>query len=124
MFFRYLNFIDDILKNSKDIHHIPFYLFNGILLSCHLGYSFLTINEKEIIVKNKYQEINYGFTKYLIATDDNKQLKIDTNIWRGNFDLQEKWNLLNEGEKYKVKYYGWRLPFFGMNPNIYKIQKN
>jgi hypothetical protein len=58
MFFRYVKFAENILNQYNNI---PFLFFNGIFISSHLGYSFLTIEEKEIVVKNKYQEINYGF---------------------------------------------------------------
>jgi hypothetical protein len=60
MFFRYFNFIKMIFENKKNnnIPSVPFLFFNGILLSSHFGYSFLTIEEKDIVEKNKYQEIN------------------------------------------------------------------
>ena len=41
--------------------------------------------------------------------------------WRADFNNEEDWNTLEIGKTYRVKGWGYRVPLFGMYPNIYKI---
>ena len=41
--------------------------------------------------------------------------------WRADFNNEEDWHALDIGKTYRVKGWGYRVPLFGMYPNIYKI---
>lgn len=94
----------------------------GIVLTItlQLGSAF----EKEITIAKKYTAIGgvrYAYTKYMIVATDGNIYQVSNVWWRADFNNEEDWHALDIGKTYRVKGWGYRVPLFGMYPNIYKI---
>ena len=88
----------------------------------HLDRETYTVTVTEKTVK-RYD----GEDKFLVfaKTEDGKVMVFEnTDTWLelkfNSSDIQAK---LEAGKRYKVRVYGWRIPFLSMYPNIVKAQK-
>ena len=90
----------------------------GPLLSAHFLYILSTNKTTEIRVQKKYKYVKCGFTHFMIVDDKNVHYNIHNSFWYGKWDSVEDWTNINIGEHLRVKYYGYRVPVFGMFPNI------
>lgn len=82
--------------------------------------------EKEITIAKKYTAIGgvrYMYTQYMIVTTDGGIYQVSNVWWCADFNNEEDWNALDIGKKYRVKGWGYRVPLFGLYPNIYEIGK-
>lgn len=106
--------------NRFTIVIIVLVLFLILTMIFQLGSAF----EKEIKIAKKYTTIGgvrYPVTYYMIVTTDGAIYQVSNVWWRADFNNAEDWNNMNIGNTYRVKGWGYRIPFFGMYPNIYKI---
>lgn len=94
----------------------------GVGVVCHGIYAYTTKAEDEIEIQNKYLVVNHIGTHFALNTNDGKQFMIPSSVWYWQFDVPEKWNKLEVGQKYKVKTYGYRIPALGLFPNIVEIK--
>lgn len=89
------------------------YIFNGF--------------EKTITIKDKYiynSYAKYNSSPHYKIVDTNNSIYNVDNVWFiGDFNEAEDYNLMNKGETYKVKGYGFRVDFLGWYPTIYNVQK-
>jgi hypothetical protein len=89
----------------------------------HLSYAYGTQKKREIKVKQKYQYqyTKNGFTEFMIVDDNDKHYRINNCIWYLKWDGIEDWVKINKNDVLNIKYYGLRIPMFGMFPNVISI---
>ena len=94
------------------------YIFINVIFYFIFGF------ENIITIKDKYVVSRYkGGIIYYIVDSNNNIYEID-NVWfLADFNKAEDYNLINKGEQYKVKGYGFRADFLGLYPSIYNITK-
>jgi len=90
--------------------------------ACHLTYTLCTKHEKDIIVAKKYQYDTHGFTNFMIVDTTGHHYNVNNSVWFFKWDSIEDWSKVEPNNNLAVKYYGWRIPFLGTFPNIYKVE--
>ena len=88
------------------------------MISCNFLYAIFTREEKEIIVKKKYQFDRSGFTDFMVIDSNGKHYNLNNSLWYWKWDSIEDWSQIKKDTPLSVKYYGWRMPVFGLFPNI------
>jgi len=88
-------------------------------------YTYTTTGERTITIDKSEMVISSGGKggKYLVFTENNGVFENTDSFFRFKFDSSDMYNTLKQGQTYKVKYYGWRIPFLSMYPNIYEAEK-
>ena len=82
---------------------------------------FNTQFEKTITVSNKYHL--QRASRYHLIDQNNENYRV-TNVWfKGDFDRGYRYGMFLEGNTYKVKGYGIRIPVLNMYKNIYNVEK-
>ena len=98
-------------------------LINSFLFICgsflHLSYSLGTSNFKYSKIIKKYKMVRNGFTDFMIITDDEKHYNVNNSLWYWKWNSIEDWHKMQEGDTIYFDYYGWRIDFLGIFPNIY-----
>lgn len=79
----------------------------------------ITVTKTDRIVERNGEDIH---SKYLVYTEEETFENTDSwMFWKFNSsDVQGR---LLEGNRYRVKVYGWRIPFFSSYRNIVKIKE-
>lgn len=94
----------------------------GVFMHATYSYGSRRNDIEKITIENKYQIFNKGTTHFVVSTTKGKQMIIPYSLWYWQFDVPEKWDSLEVGKTYKVKTYGYRIPFLGMFENIVQIR--
>ena len=98
-------------------------LINSFLFICgsflHLSYSLGTSDFKYSKIIKKYKMVRNGFTDFMIITDDEKHYNVNNSLWYWKWNSIEDCCDMQEGETIYFDYYGWRIDFLGIFPNIY-----
>jgi hypothetical protein len=89
----------------------------GITLG-HCIYALKTEKNKLIKVNKKYKFTKNGFTEFMIIDENGNHYNINNSIWYWKWDSIEDWHKIETSKEIVIKYYGWRIPLFGMFPNI------
>ena len=84
----------------------------------HSLYALGTVENKIIKINTKYQFDRNGFTEFMIVDDNGKHYNVNNSLWYWKWDSIEDWHKLEPNKDIVIKYYGWRVPLFGMFPNI------
>jgi hypothetical protein len=117
-------FINDTryLSNNKAQIKLSssFFLLGSI---AHCTYAYKTSNVKMTTIVKKYKMVRKGFTEFMIIDIYGDHYNINNSFWFWKWNSIEDWNYIKEGDKIIFNYYGWRLPIFGLFPNIYCIEK-
>lgn len=115
------------------VHYLPNIFYNPtsyviifflILIFINIILYFATGFENIITIKDKYVVSGYksGIIYYIV--DSNNKIYIVDNVWfLADFNKAEDYNLINKGEQYKVKGFGFRFDVFSIYPQIYNITK-
>lgn len=90
----------------------------GITTIAHMFYTFRTLKYKMIKVEKKYKFTRNGFTEFMIVDSEGNHYNINNSLWLLKFDSIEDWDKIKTDEPIIVKYYGLRIPLFGLFPNI------
>jgi hypothetical protein len=90
------------------------------ILVGHGIYAYSTKANDEIVVTKKYKMNRNGFTDFMIIDDKGRHFNVNNSLWYWKWDSIEDWHRIKENseEKLLIKYYGWRVPVFGLFPNI------
>jgi hypothetical protein len=102
--------------NSIYIKTVSFIYIVGLF--GHGAYAFGTAETKLINVKDKYTFSRDGFTEFMIIDENNKHYNVNNSFWYWKWDSIEDWSKLEIDKQLSIKYYGWRVPVFGLFPNI------
>ena len=96
----------------------------SLLLAGHICYAIGTKEEKDIFVTKKYKFDRNGFTEFMVVDINGKHYNINNSLWYWKWDSIEDWSSIKEYSTLKAKFYGWRVPVFGIFPNIIEINRN
>ena len=92
--------------------------FGSIGLSLHCSYALITCKNTDIKVDKKYQFDRNGFTEFMIIDENGKHYNVNNSLWYWKWNSNEDWHKIQTNKEIKIKYYGWRVPLFGIFPNI------
>jgi hypothetical protein len=118
-----LEFIKGVLE-EKDIIKSPYYALAtvGVALGWNALYaSFTTI--KNIVVKSKYTMFLVNKTLFMVIGDDGVNYEISSSLLYWQWNVPEIWHTIVPNQKYTIKFYGWRVPFLGLYPQVVKIDE-
>jgi hypothetical protein len=87
----------------------------------HFGYSYFTQKNRNIMVSDKYTFDSNGFTNFMIVDTENNHYKVGNNLWFWKWDSIEDWSSIKKGTGLPISYYGFRVPFLGIFPNVVEI---
>ena len=71
-------------------------------------------------IVSKERVASENSSKYLIYCED-EVLENTDSFWGWKWNSSDFYRDLQEGQEYRLKVYGWRVPFFSMYRNILKI---
>jgi hypothetical protein len=91
----------------------------GAGLSCHCVYALGTSNKEKSTIVKKYKMVRNGFTEFMVIDEKGRHFNLNNSLWYWKWDSIEDWSNIKEGDDLYFKYYGWRVPVFGLFPNIY-----
>jgi len=113
-------FLKDTRYKRLDNYEI---LVSTFLFGCgsfvHLSYTLGTSAYKYSTIVEKYKMVINGSTYFMIIDNDNKHYNVNNSLWYWKWNSIEDWHKMNKGNKIYFKYYGWRIYFLGIFPNIY-----
>jgi len=99
-----------------------------IFTYAHGTFSLGTNKTEEICITKKYKYVVNGFTNFMIVDNKGRHFNVNNSFWYWKWDSIEDWTniqLSNEkNNKIFVSYYGYRIPFLGMFPNIIDFPPN
>lgn len=82
-------------------------------------YAYGTKNENhEIVVKSKYTYCRNGFTDFMVIDENGKHYNVTNSFWYWKWNSIEDWNRMEPDRPVVVTFFGWRIPIFGLFPNI------
>jgi hypothetical protein len=84
----------------------------------HFSYAIGTAEDKFIKLKQKYTFDRNGFTEFMIIDENGNHYNVNNSVWYWKWNSIEDWHKLETNKEINVKYYGWRVPLFGLFPNI------
>jgi hypothetical protein len=100
----------------------------SVVLTYGHGMFALATNKKEkICVTKKYTYVANGYTNFMIVDDNGRHFNVNNSFWYWKWDAIEEWNNIQEQLDEKkdifvvVSYYGYRIPFLGLFPNLVHI---
>jgi hypothetical protein len=111
-------FSKDFFKIPKEIPFEVGMPILSILCGAHICYAIGTKEEKEIIVVKKYKFDKQGFTEFMVVDINGKHYNINNSLWYWKWNSIEDWSSIKENSTINAKFYGWRVPIFGIFPNI------
>ena len=79
------------------------------------------IKDKQISTQSNDDDGKVQST-YMIYTDAGV-LRNDDALWFAKFNSSDIYGNLDIGKRYRLKIYGWRIPFLSMYPNIVRIRE-
>lgn len=92
-------------------------------LTGHSIYALSTSKKDSSIVVKKYKMVRNGFTEFMIIDDKGRHFNVNNSLWYWKWNSIEDWSNIKEGDELYFKYYGWRMPFLGLFPNIIMSSK-
>jgi hypothetical protein len=125
--FNLVNLILNIIKPSFTPVKLPqkaVYTILGTVVTTSGIYTYTTVNNKDITIVNKYKFNRYGFTEFMVIDENGNHYNFNNNFWFFKFDNIEDYYKLKEGDTVNIYHCGWRIPFLGLFPNVYKSLKH
>ena len=100
----------------------------------HANYEVPSVQEKIITVSDYQIKPNVGKNEngfivvdsaddLLLVTTDGECFLNEENFWFSKFNTRDLFNELKVNGTYKIKYYGWREPFYSTFPNILSVEE-
>lgn len=120
-FVKSYNLYNSFQTNNQEINNIIRLYTIGATATLLLGncvYALGTVENKQIKISKKYKFNRCGFTEFMIVDNNGKHYNVNNSLWYWKWDSIEDWNELEASNDVIVKYYGWRVPLFGLFPNI------
>lgn len=120
---RFLNFSKHLLveKSNTNITLSEYALRFGVLttvLTGHGIYAYSTEETEAIIVAKKYKMDRNGFTEFMIIDDKGRHFNVNNSLWYWKWNSIEDWHKIEKNKLMFIRYYGWRIPTFGLFPNV------
>ena len=94
-----------------------------VLTYGHGMFALGTNKTEEICVTKKYTYVVNGYTNFMIVDDNGRHFNVNNSFWYWKWDAIEEWNNIQEQKETTlfVSYYGYRIPFLGLFPNLVHI---
>lgn len=103
-------------------------------LTWHNNYEVPSIQEKIITVQDYQIKPNVGKNEngfivvdsaddLLLVSSEGESFLNEENFWFGKFNTRDVFNQLKVNGTYKIRYYGWREPFYSTFPNILSVEE-
>ena len=111
-----MNVFDDTQMSRQEL-----YVKTGVMSTILLGhgiYAFSTCKKENITIEKKYKMNRNGFTEFMIIDNKGRHFNVNNSVWYWKWDSVEDWNNIKENKNLDIKYYGYRIPVFGMFPNV------
>jgi hypothetical protein len=115
---RFSRIFSGFLPDTKINNSPELILVTCVLIGGNFCYAIGTKEEKEIVVSKKYQFTKNGISEFMLIDKRGKHYNVNNSVWYWKWDSIEDWCSIEENKKIKIKSYGWRVPVFGMFPNI------
>ena len=112
-----------LFNNNPKNPKFSFYL-GSLFLIGHGVYAYGSTNLKKIEIKEKYQFTANGFTNFMVIDTEDTHYRVNNSFWFLKYNSIEDWCKMNKKTKLFVKIYGFRIPFFGIFPNIIQADIN
>ena len=110
---------------NKSSPNILSLLGTSIVLTYGYGAFALATNKtEEICVTKKYKYVSNGFTNFMIVDEKGRHFNVNNSFWYWKWDSIEDWTNIQPETILVVSYYGYRIPFLGMFPNVVEFPKN
>lgn len=113
-------FVNDIsyqLNNPQQVKKSATFLM--IFAFAHGMYALKTADSEKSVIVKKYKVVRNGFTDFMVMDEKGRHFNVNNSLWYWKWNSIEDWSNIKEGEELYFKYYGWRIPVFGLFPNIY-----
>ena len=126
LLYKFINYIKDIHNSTLfDLSYSEKKIFkyfslgvSGLILGGHACYTYGTTQNKTIYIDKKYTFDRNGFTEFMIIDNTGKHYNVNNSFWYWKWDSIEDWHKMDTSKEMVIKYYGWRVPLFGIFPNI------
>jgi hypothetical protein len=120
-----LSFFKSLVKSAPNNEtNIPTLLGTSVVLSYGQGTFALATNKtEEICVTKKYKYVCNGFTNFMIVDDKGRHFNVNNSFWYWKWDSIEEWTNIQPETTLVVSYYGYRIPFLGLFPNVIGFPK-
>ena len=59
-----------------------------------------------------------GYTEFMVIDNKGRHFNVNNSFWYNKWNSLEDWHNIKENGEINIKYYGWRIPFLGLFPNI------
>lgn len=114
-----------IYETNKN-NHEPWFklLIIATGLTGHSIYALSTSKKDSSVVVKKYKMVRNGFTEFMIIDNKGRHFNVNNSLWYWKWNSVEDWSNIEEGDELYFKYYGWRMPVFGIFPNIIMSRKS
>ncbi len=113
------NFIFIFNNSNNEPHKILFKIgFCANILLGHCIYVSTTEKKELITVEKKYTMDRQGFTDFMIIDNKGRHFNVSNSFWYWKWNSIEDWHKINTCDTLFIKYYGYRIPVFGIFPNI------
>jgi hypothetical protein len=93
-----------------------------LAVGAYLTAPWLTHQTKEVRVIDSVVKNSMNDSKYLVFTDQGVFQNTDT-WYYFKFDSSDIQGKIMQGGKFKLSYYGFRVPFFSMYPNLVSAER-
>jgi hypothetical protein len=117
-FTRYFSNNHNQSSNKSSLETSLMICFGTIGISLHCSYAIITSKNKIIRVDKKYKFVRNGFTEFIIIDENGQHYNVNNSFWFWKWNSIEDWHKIETNKKCNIKYYGWRIPLFGLFPNI------
>ena len=111
------NFFLTRYKNLNDNNYIYFPIIGSLTVG-HLVYVLSSEKTDTICIQKKYTFTQSGHTNFMVVDTKGQHYNVNNSFWFWKWDSIEDWTNLKLDETIRVKYYGYRIPEFGIFPNI------
>ena len=125
-FYRLFPMLKSIIKGTNTDPLISLYFSIGITYG-HGAFALATNVREEICITKKYKYDTNGFTNFMIVDDKGRHFNVNNSFWYWKWDAIEEWTNIHDyngrdkekdNNKICIGYYGYRIPFLGLFPNI------
>lgn len=90
---------------------------------CHLAYAYLTKQQETVSVSDKYTMVREGYTEFMVVDNKARHFNVNTSLWYWKWDAAEEWAAIRPGETLHFTYYGVRVPWAGLFPNVVRVAR-
>jgi hypothetical protein len=115
--FHFVNYFLTRYKNLNDNNFIYVPVI-GSLTCCHIAYVVSSEKTKNILITDKYTFTQNGHTNFMLLDNKGNHYNMNNSLWYWKWDSIEDWTKIQINKQINIKYYGYRIPEFGVFPNV------